>query len=279
MPAIASLPLVRALRVGALAVAAAAMAGCAREPAVYETESFGQSATYSRTYDAAPAAACDAARRALLSQGYNLDKAQPDSVAANKNFSDEEGRHAQLIFNVTCAPDGGTGERATVFVNALQDRYSVKKTSSSASVGVSVLGAVSLPFGSGDDALVKTSSETITRKSFYDGFFGLLQKYLPAARAASPAASQAQSSGTAPLSVPAAPVPRGPAAGDLHPGAAAPAVAPPAAPPSGTVAPDDPQPGSPAPADASPGSPAAGGAPAQGGAAPASPAGEGAAAQ
>jgi len=177
------------LRAGAAIAAAAAVAGCARERTAYETEDFTRSNTYSRSYPASQAAACDAARRALLSQGYNLDKAAQDGVTGHKNFQDEDGRHAQVIFNITCAPDTGSDGRSTVFVNALQDQYSIKKTSNSASVGVSVLGAVSLPFGAGDDSMVKTSSETITRKSFYDGFFGLLQQYLPASQAATPAAS------------------------------------------------------------------------------------------
>jgi hypothetical protein len=49
-----------------------------------------------------------------------------------------------------------------VFVSAVQDRYALKKSPTSASVGVGALGSVSLPFGSNDDSLVKVASSTVT---------------------------------------------------------------------------------------------------------------------
>ncbi|OWT67853.1 large tegument domain-containing protein [Achromobacter marplatensis] len=139
---------------------------------------------FSRTFPTASTTACDAGRRALLSQGYNIDRFDPARVSGHKNFQGEDGLHTQINFNIDCASDGSANQRATVFANAVQDRYSIKRTSSSASVGVSVLGQVSMPFGSSDDSLVKTASQTVSRPKFYEGFFQLLQRFLPDAEAA-----------------------------------------------------------------------------------------------
>lgn len=167
-----------------LATLTAVLAGCSSPKPAYEREDFAQSDTFSRTFPAASNAACDAGRRALLSQGYNIDKFEPSRVTGHKNFQGEDGQHTQISFNIECASDGSSNERATVFANAVQDRYSIKRTSNSASVGVSVLGQVSMPFGASDDSLVKTGSQTVSRPKFYEGFFQLLQRFLPDAQAA-----------------------------------------------------------------------------------------------
>jgi len=169
------------------------LAGCSSPKPEFEKEDFTQNNTYSRTVAASNVAACDAGRRALLSQGYNIDKFEGSRVTGHKNFQDENGQHTQIAFNIECASDGSANERATVFANAVQDRYSIKRTNSSASVGVSVLGQVSMPFGSSDDSLVKTGSQTVARPKFYEGFFQLLQRFLPDAQAA--AAPQAPAGG------------------------------------------------------------------------------------
>lgn len=166
------------------AALAAVLAGCAAPKAAFEKEDFAQNDTYSRTFPAGSNTACDAGRRALLSQGYNIDKFEGSRVTGHKNFQGDDGQHTQISFNIDCASDGITNERATVFANAVQDRYSIKRTTSSASVGVSVLGQVSMPFGASDDSLVKTASQTVARPAFYEGFFQLLQRFLPDAQAA-----------------------------------------------------------------------------------------------
>lgn len=157
----------------------AVVAGCAgNRPSTYDHEDFDESATYSRVYQAPSAVACESARRALLSQGYVINKASADVVDGRKSFQQSAENHVELEFHIVCAPDGVEGKSATVFVNAVQDRYTLKKTATSASVGVSVLGSVSMPFGSSDDSMVKVGSETIASSKFYNGFFGLLEQYL-----------------------------------------------------------------------------------------------------
>ncbi len=193
-----------------LATLTAVLAGCSSPKPAYEKEDFAQSDTYSRTFTAASSAVCDAGRRALLSQGYNIDKFEPSRVTGHKNFEGDDGQHTQISFNIECASDVSSNERATVFANAVQDRYSIKRTGNSASVGVSVLGQVSMPFGGSDDSLVKTGSQTVTRPKFYEGFFQLLQRFLPDAQAAAapqaPPPSRGKSAAPKPQPAPAEPV-------------------------------------------------------------------------
>lgn len=259
-----------------LATLTAVLAGCSSPKPAYEREDFAQSDTFSRTFPAASNAVCDAGRRALLSQGYNIDKFEPSRVTGHKNFQGEDGQHTQISFNIECASDASSNERATVFANAVQDRYSIKRTGNSASVGVSVLGQVSMPFGGSDDSLVKTGSQTVTRPKFYDGFFQLLQRFLPDAQAAAaphePAAARGKAAAPKAQPAPADPVvsPNAPA-DTLNPAAAggdkpAPAAsgkddaAKAAAPAAASEAPATGAPAAEAPAESSPaaGSPAAG---------------------
>ena len=79
---------------------------------------------------------------------------------------------------MVCVPQTSDGLVSLGFATALQDRYSLKKSATSASVGVSALGSLSLPFSSSNDSLVKVGSETISKRSFYDSFFELVENYL-----------------------------------------------------------------------------------------------------
>jgi hypothetical protein len=165
------------------------LAGCASQPKqdmAPSGETFDADDTYSRSYESLPAQACEAAQRALLGQGYVVSRAGGDAVEASKNFQPDAETHTQLVVRVTCMRqyDG----RALVFVNAVQDRYALKKTSSSASLGVGVLGSVSLPVGSSDDSLVKVASNTVQNQDFYRRFFERVKYYLPSEpdRAAAP---------------------------------------------------------------------------------------------
>ena len=142
-------------------------------PAAYQQERFDATSAHSRAYLASPSVTCEAARRTLLSQGYVISAAKSDSVEGRKSFQQDAKTHVQVGFNVVCASTS-KGGGSIVFVNALQDRYSLKKTANSASASVPVLGSFSVPFDSSDDAMVKVASETVTAHDFYDRFFSLL---------------------------------------------------------------------------------------------------------
>ncbi len=198
-----------AIPAGLLALSLTACGGRAADSTLIR-ESFDSGDTYSRAVPGAPGLACEAARRTLLSQGYAIARADADAVEGNKNFQPRQDEHEQLVLRISCA---ARGEQALVFVSAVQDRYALKKSPTSASVGVGALGSVSLPFGSNDDSLVKVASSTVQDAGFYRRFFERLQQYLPAA-AAAPAPAQpvepAEPAEPAPEPPP-APAPPGPA--------------------------------------------------------------------
>ncbi|WDY56505.1 DUF2242 domain-containing protein [Pseudomonas sp. PSKL.D1] len=163
-----------------LALVLAGVTGCSsKKAAVYEHENFDDSGTYSRSFPVSEAGSCEAARRALLSQGYIITSSGPNQLAGNKSFQQNSENHLQISFNVTCAPDSSDEQRSTMFANALQDRYALKKSNTSASLGVGVLGSVSMPIGSSDDSMVKVASETVTAPQFYERYFALVESYLP----------------------------------------------------------------------------------------------------
>jgi len=168
------------------ALAAALLAGCgafgpgsaARKNSVYQNERFAADETFSRLFDASVNDTCEAARRALLSQGYVINTATPDSIAGTKRFQPEGEVHVEISFTIVCVPEGGSGKLATAYVSALQDRYNVKRSANSTSLGVSAIGSISVPLSSTSESLVKVASETIPAGQFYDRFFALMQRLI-----------------------------------------------------------------------------------------------------
>lgn len=210
-----------------LALAVASAAGCSsQKPAIYEHEHFNDSGTFSRSYPVSDTASCEAARRALLSQGYIITSSDPKLVSGHKSFQQNGDTHLEISFNVVCAADSDSGRSSTMFANALQDRYALKKTNNSASLGVGVLGSVSMPIGSTDDSMVKVASETVSATQFYERYFGLVESFLPkAAHGAAHGVAQPKEAPKAVLGVPesaAAPAPA-PAAQAPSPAPATPA--------------------------------------------------------
>lgn len=164
----------------------ALLAGCGGLPSsssekvgkVYQRESFAAEETFSRLFDANVDATCEAARRALLSQGYVISKADSGLVRGAKHFQPEGEVHVEIAFNVVCVGDGPRQQIATAYVSAQQDRYALKRNPQAASLGVSALGSISVPLSSTQDSLVKVASETIPAGEFYDRFFTLMQRML-----------------------------------------------------------------------------------------------------
>ncbi len=163
------------------AVLAATLVGCSTPGGtklkVYQSERFELDQAFSRLFDSSAEGTCEAARRALLSQGYLLsdNAGRPTTLQARKHFQPEGEVHVQIEFHVSCVSEGPV---ATAFVSAIQEQYVLRRSSTSASVGVSALGSVSIPLGSTGDSLVKVGSMTIPAGSFYDRFFVLMDRFL-----------------------------------------------------------------------------------------------------
>jgi len=171
------------------AALAALLGACttSKPSTAFQREEFMPGDTFSRTFTATEAQTCEAARRALLSQGYVVSAANADLVNARKSFQHDTETHIEIEFRVTCAPEVKGGGKTLMFVSALQDRYALKKSNNSASLGVGAFGSVSVPFTGSDDSLVKVASETITAANFYDRYFRLVTSYLTATGSEIPA--------------------------------------------------------------------------------------------
>lgn len=164
------------------------LAGCSSvalraAPPAAPVEAFDATDRFSRTVALGPLEACEAARLALLSQGYLVAQVETgNEMRARKNFQPTAVNHVQMEIRVVCADTvrGDEEHRSTVFVSAVQERYELKKSSNSASVGVAAIGSLSLPFSSGTDSMVKVASETVTAPRFYDRFFEVLDRFLDA---------------------------------------------------------------------------------------------------
>ena len=167
---------------------ASALAGCARLPEAmpgleqrhlqFTPNDFDAASMHTRHVLDSQANTCEAARRALLSQGYLVNTASADTVAGRKYYQPHQDVHYEVQMRVVCAPEGQGDARTSAFASALQDRYVIKKVNNSASLGVGGLGSVSLPVSATDDTLVKVGSETIRDAQFYDRFFSLFQRYV-----------------------------------------------------------------------------------------------------
>src|ERR1700712_5437296 len=168
-------------------LALAACGGKAAPTPSYQAEMFSTGTSpFAHNYDATSQETCEAARRALLSQGFLTTMVQPDTVDANKNFQPTPETHVVVSFHVVCTAGENASNTSIAYVNAVQDGYTLKKSDTSASVGLSVLGSLSLPIRSNSDSMVKISSETVPAGKFYDRFFGLVGHYLRTVPRSSP---------------------------------------------------------------------------------------------
>ena len=98
-------PLHRALPSTALGLAACLAAclalllgGCASAKKEHPTlpEKFGSGETYSRLMPATAAQSCEAARRALLSQGYIITSNDPKMISGHKSFQQTGESHLEI---------------------------------------------------------------------------------------------------------------------------------------------------------------------------------------
>ena len=167
-------------------LAVTALAGCAWQPgtngrvphSVYQHERFQADETFSRLFDASVGDTCEAARRALLSQGYVITASRADAISGSKRFQPEGEVHMEISFTVVCVPEGSSGRLSTAFVSAQQDRYVIKKVANNTSLGVGALGSISVPLSASEESLVKVGSETIPAGQFYDRYFALMARLL-----------------------------------------------------------------------------------------------------
>jgi hypothetical protein len=157
-----------------LVAATAGLVACGSAP-VYEGESFNPKSPYQYRVPAEVERVSEAARLALLSQGYETQQIAANQLKASKAFQPDEDTHAMIEFNVSCAL---TREGTILYANALEKRYELKKHSQSAGISVPSIGSITLPWGSSDESLVMVSAKTIDDPDFYKRFYDLVDREL-----------------------------------------------------------------------------------------------------
>lgn len=184
----------RAARAFAATAAVALLAGCAtHRPA----PQFTADAPFSRTFSGSGDAVCWSVKRALLSQGYMLDR--PNDAGVLTGSRDEQPRpklDVTIRLQTSCA-DNRNGT-SIVFVTATREENRLQKMKQTTSMGVGPA-TLTMPSGSAE-VLGTVARRTITEPDFYNQFFSLVQHYAEQerlAQASQPAAAKATTASTA----------------------------------------------------------------------------------
>lgn len=161
-------------------VLAGSLTACTTTPkkTIMHKDEFGMAEMFTYAVPGNEQEACEASRRALLSQGYIIHEANQNNVKGRRKFQSDDETHVEIEFNIVCAANSKGSNSATIFANAVRDRYALKKNSSNASLGVGGIGSISLPFGASNDSMVKVASETISEAKLYERFYDLVERYL-----------------------------------------------------------------------------------------------------
>ena len=148
------------------------LAGCASRPTpAYKHESFDSNSPFEYWSTRVPANACELGRRALLSQGYQVEETKPESIRGEKLFQPEADYGMRLSISLVCLPSNvGT----VIYANARQTRFALKAGGNSAGLSVAGIGSISLPWTADKDSLVKVGEETIADPDFYKRLFALI---------------------------------------------------------------------------------------------------------
>jgi hypothetical protein len=155
-------------------IVALILGGCGGHD-VYRGETFKADSPYQRTFSLPAAKACEGARLALLSQGYQLVHDEPLALQGKKLFQPSKDASVTMEFNVLCKEGAGS---AIVFANAVETKEELKKTSQSTSLSLPSVGSISMPWGKSTESLIKVGAETVADPAFYSRFFELVATYL-----------------------------------------------------------------------------------------------------
>ncbi|HYL71798.1 MAG TPA: DUF2242 domain-containing protein [Candidatus Dormibacteraeota bacterium] len=160
----------------AVFVAAALLAsGCAARKHELARDSISPRAPFSKTFTGSGDAVCWSVKRALLSQGYMLDRSNDNGVlTGTRDFQPNPKLNVSYRLQTTCA-DNRDGS-SIVFVTAEREDSELQKMKQTTSVGV---GPATLTMPSGSARVLGTvRRETITDPAFYNTFFTLVQGYV-----------------------------------------------------------------------------------------------------
>ena len=146
---------------------------CSSTPApAYRNETFDAETPYQFHSDLPPLVLCETGKRALLSQGYEVDATSPQNIKGSKFFQPQSDHQVQLRLTLVCLQ---TGRDSIIYANALQTRYELKSGGSSTGLSVAGLGSISVPWPTDKSSLVKVGEETIADPEFYRRLFVLIE--------------------------------------------------------------------------------------------------------
>jgi hypothetical protein len=136
---------------------------------------FTSTAPFSRTISGSGDAVCWSVKRALLSQGYMLDRPTDSGVLTGTlDYQPKPKQNVTIHLQTTCA-DNKNGT-SIVFATASREDSQLQKMKQSTSAGIGPA-TITLPSGSAK-VLGVVRRETIQDPNFYDSFFRLVATYV-----------------------------------------------------------------------------------------------------
>ena len=159
-----------------LAAVAMISSGCAsHRPHDLARDSISPHEPFSKTFRGGGDVVCWSVKRALLSQGYMLDRSNEEGVlTGTRDFQPSPKLNLSYHLQTTCA-DNRDGT-SIVFVTATREDSQLQKMRQTTSLGV---GPATLTMPSGSARVLGTvRRETIKDPDFYQKFFELVQGYI-----------------------------------------------------------------------------------------------------
>lgn len=138
---------------------------------VYDEESFVRDTPFEYYSSRTPEGACEVGKRALLSQGYQIDDAKPLAIKGEKYFKPFADQATRLTISLVCLP---SSLGAVIYANAMETHFQLK-AQASGGLSVAGVGSLSLPWFMDKDTLVKLGEETVTAPDFYKRLFELIK--------------------------------------------------------------------------------------------------------
>jgi hypothetical protein len=166
-----------------LAISAMALivTGCATRKPDLAQQSISAAAPFSQTFKGSGDTVCWSVKRALLSQGYMLDRPGESGVlTGTRDFQPNPKLNVSYRLQTTCA-DNRDGT-SIVFVTAEREQSQLQKMKQTTSLGVGPA-TLTMPSGSAR-VLGVVGRETIQDPDFYHSFFALVDRYVQQERLA-----------------------------------------------------------------------------------------------
>jgi Uncharacterized protein conserved in bacteria (DUF2242) len=155
-------------------VMAAGVAGCATNKHRELADNFSIKAPFSRTFQGNGDNVCWSVKRAMLSQGYMLERANDSGVlTGERDFQPNPKMNVAVHLQTSCA-DNHDGT-SIVFVTATREQSKLQKMKQTTSLGVGPA-TLTMPSGSAQ-VMGVVGRETIVDQNFYEDFFSLVQSY------------------------------------------------------------------------------------------------------